>query len=420
MAKKKASKSESATIKDTIETLEADATPIDSVDMSEGEISKDVSLNDTETPPEPEDEITQDILENAAPEGEAQEDMPSEADRDTSQTDSMTSRPAETESSFLPMIMGGAAAGAIGFAAAYFGLANQPLDGIEMLDTRLSQVETSIGTQTTELGALIGQVEGLSTPDLTPVETQLDDFSSGIKDLGHRLDTAISTMNTLDTRLTGLEKAPVTDGASEAAIAAYEKELKAASEDIAQQRADLEKLVSEAIGTKGAAEEAALAAEKRAGLSRVLSALDSGTPFDGAVADLQTAGVDVPDALAQVAGTGVGSAADLQESFPEVARAALAKARQTTTQDGDTDGGLSGFLRTQLGARSLEPREGNDPDAVLSRAEAAIREGRLTDALSEIDVLPDEAKAELADWAIQATARLDAVRAAQSLSEALN
>uniref|UniRef100_UPI0037C662F9 COG4223 family protein n=1 Tax=Roseovarius salis TaxID=3376063 RepID=UPI0037C662F9 len=101
------------------------------------------------------------------------------------------------------------------------------------------------------------------------------------------------------------------------------------------------------------------------------------------------------------------------------ARAALAAARDAAAREGDT-GGLTGFLRTQLGVRSLEPREGDDPDAVLSRAEAAVGQGRLTDALAEIETLPDVARAELEDWTQRARQRLDAVAAARELSEELN
>jgi len=157
---------------------------------------------------------------------------------------------------------------------------------------------------------------------------------------------------------------------------------------------------------------------RRAGISRLLSALESGAPFEGALADLQEAGAEVPEALTAVAATGVTPVTDLQQYFPDAARAALAIARST---DGASDGsgGFTSFLRTQLGARSLEPREGNDPDAILSRAEAATREGRLSDALSEIEALPDDAKAEFSAWSERATERLNALRAAQDLSEAL-
>ena len=81
---------------------------------------------------------------------------------------------------------------------------------------------------------------------------------------------------------------------------------------------------------------------------------------------------------------------------------------------------MTSFLRSQLGARSLVPREGNDPDAVLSRVEAAAREGRMSDALAEVEALPEEGRAELAEWVSQVQSRQEAVSAAHELSAALN
>jgi hypothetical protein len=77
-------------------------------------------------------------------------------------------------------------------------------------------------------------------------------------------------------------------------------------------------------------------------------------------------------------------------------------------------------LRAQLGVRSLEPREGDDTDAILSRAEAALAGGRLGDALAEIETLPEAARAATSDWAARATARHDALAAAEELSAQLN
>jgi hypothetical protein len=70
--------------------------------------------------------------------------------------------------------------------------------------------------------------------------------------------------------------------------------------------------------------------------------------------------------------------------------------------------------------RSLLPREGDDPDAVLSRVEAAVGDGRLSDALAEIELLPDVAKDKLSDWAAQVTRRKEAVAAAEALADTLN
>ncbi|WP_338549651.1 COG4223 family protein [Roseovarius phycicola] len=324
----------------------------------------------------------------------------------------------ETESSFLPMALGGVAAGAIGFAAAFFGLAQQPDTDGAALSQKIQQIETSVGEQGETVNALTEKLDDVSAPDFSSFEGRLDEVQSALSGLLTRLETTEATLNAIDTRLTTLEKRPVTEGASQEAVAAYERELEAAAADIAQQRADLESLIASAIDTEDAAEEASKAAMRRASISRVLSALESGAPFDGALADLREAGADVPDVLSEVAGTGVTPFSELQQSFPEAARAALAIARATEGA-AEGSGGLTGFLRTQLGARSLEPREGNDADAILSRAEAATRDGRLSDALSEIDALPDDAKAEFSAWSAQATERLNALRAAQDLSEAL-
>lgn len=324
----------------------------------------------------------------------------------------------ETESSFVPMALGGVAAGAIGFAAAFFGLAQQPDTEGATLSQKIQQIETSIGEQGETVNEIAEKLDDVSAPDFSSFEGRLDEVQFSLSGLLTRLETTEATLNAIDTRLTTLEKRPVTEGASQEAVAAYERELEAAAADIAQQRADLESLIASALDTEDAAEEASKAAMRRAGVSRVLSALESGAPFDGALADLREAGADVPDVLSDVAGTGVTPFSELQQSFPEAARAALAIARATEGA-AEGSGGLTGFLRTQLGARSLEPREGNDADAILSRAEAATRDGRLSDALSEIDALPDDAKAEFSAWSAQATERLNALRAAQDLSEAL-
>ncbi len=318
----------------------------------------------------------------------------------------------DTEGSFLPMMLGGIAAGAVGFAAAFFGIADKPDPAIPAIASQIESLQSVVDENRLSLDSIAQTVDSEDTPSMAAIE----ELQASISELTSRLGSTEEVLNNIDTRLTTLEKRPVTEGASDEAVAAYERELKAAKEDFAHQRAALEELIANAVNTEEAAEDAADAAMRRAGISRVLSALESGAPFDAAVADLQTAGAEVPEELSNVSSQGVTTTAELQQAFPEAARAALAAARRTQGgSEGET--GFSGFLRDKLGVRSLEPREGNDPDAILSRAEAATREGRLSDALSEIDSLPEAAKAELADWVSEANGRLEALRAAQSLSE---
>lgn len=334
------------------------------------------------------------------------------------QSSEQPSEPQKGESSFLPLALGGIAAGAIGFAAAFFGLAQKPDPELAAVSEQIQQIEATVGQQSSAIAGIAEDVQVLSVPDMSAIEGRLDEVRASVSTLLARLDNADTLLDAIDKRLTTLEKRPVTEGASQEAVDAYERELKAAAADFARQREELEALIASALETEDEAEEASKAAMRRAGVSRILSALESGAPFEGALADLREAGVEIPEALSAIADTGVTTATDLQEAFPDAARSALAVAR-TSDSAAEGSGGFSAFLRNQLGARSLEPREGDDPDAVLSRAEAATREGRVSDALSEIDTLPEEAKAEFSSWIDQATDRLNALRAAQELSETL-
>ncbi len=68
----------------------------------------------------------------------------------------------------------------------------------------------------------------------------------------------------------------------------------------------------------------------------------------------------------------------------------------------------------------MEPRAGDDPDAVLSRAEAALTAGQLAQALEEIAALPEPALAAMADWTARARQRVSALEAVETLAQSLN
>jgi hypothetical protein len=87
---------------------------------------------------------------------------------------------------------------------------------------------------------------------------------------------------------------------------------------------------------------------------------------------------------------------------------------------GEAEGGFVSFFRDQFDVRSVAPKEGNSTDAILSRAEASLRLGRLTDTLAEINALPVVARIPLSDWIGLAEARADALSAAATLSTFLN
>jgi hypothetical protein len=86
---------------------------------------------------------------------------------------------------------------------------------------------------------------------------------------------------------------------------------------------------------------------------------------------------------------------------------------------GDGREAIAKATKAQLGLRTLTPREGDDPDAVLSLAQAALDGGDVAAALSELDALPASGQAEMADWRATAQARVDAIAAAGDLAQTL-
>ena len=81
---------------------------------------------------------------------------------------------------------------------------------------------------------------------------------------------------------------------------------------------------------------------------------------------------------------------------------------------------LHAFLQSQVGGRSLEPQEGDSADAVLSRAEAALREGDLAATVAELSGLPEEALEMMADWTASAQTRIAALEAMDAFAAALD
>ncbi len=242
-------------------------------------------------------------------------------------------------------------------------------------------------------------------------------------------------------RLSALEKRPAAGGAvSASALEAFERELAGlraaldqnrsagagAAEDIAAVAKAAEDRIAaaEAAAAKRAAKRAAEVAEAarnaaaRAAHSHLLAAFSTGTSLERPLADLIAAGVTVPPDIVAKAGS-VQTRKALEESFPEAARAALAAALRTEATGAGPMERIGAFLRTQTGARSLEPLAGGGADAVLSRAEAALRAGNLAEALGELAALPTDGQAAMAGWSAAAEARLAVAAALVGLAPAL-
>lgn len=332
---------------------------------------------------------------------------------------------------FGAAFFGGVVAAGLGFVAGNTGLLDSVLPGGADDGAAVQALNEQLASQGAELAELKSAIGAIALPDVSGLESGLSGVTGKVDGLSGELAALVSAMadlkgavTPLDQRLTELEKRPVAEGMSEAAVAAYERELEAMKEAVVTQRQEMEAMIAETRAMEAAAREleAKAAADtqrsaNRATITRIRSELDTGAPFSGLLAELQTGGVEVPAALAAVADNGAVTMAALRDTFPEAARDALSAARAGSAEG---DRSITGFLQRQLGARSVQPRDGDDPDAVLSRAEAALITGDLTAALTEIKALPAPAQEHLNDWVGLAALRVAAIEAVNSLAQDQN
>ncbi len=275
-------------------------------------------------------------------------------------------------------------------------------------DTATDDVAGKLAEQSDRITALDARIDAIpGAPDTSGIETGQADMAAQIADLSDQVSALTARLSDIEEQPTG----PSGDAVTTGQLTELRRTLKAQGDQVAR-------LVSEAEQRDDAARASAQQDLRRAALTRIRTALDTGTPFAPALGDLERAGMAAPDALQEVAEAGAPTQSALQEAFAPAARAALAKARKSGDEEGTS--GVWSFMSGQLGVRSLERREGPGTDAVLSRAEDDLRQGNLQAALTEVEALPDPALAELSDWAESARARMQAIAAYDALAAKLN
>ncbi|MEL6914430.1 MAG: hypothetical protein AAFP13_07995 [Pseudomonadota bacterium] len=307
----------------------------------------------------------------------------------------------------LSVVVGGALAALLGFVVAQVVPEGWPM-------TPDTGVTDALADADAELAAVVA--DKLDPAALDPLATQLSDIAARLDALSAE---AAAGREALESRIAALEDRPIVDLSTLDNSEAVEAELSALRAEIAAVSAEAQRQIeaarSEASILEQNAAEAADAAARRAALSRVLAALDSGVPYEATLTEFaEISGGEIPAALTAAAVDGVPTLSALQEEFPPLARQALAAMRAENAGGENT---MGNFFRNQFGVRSLSPQDGDTPDAVLSRIEGALTEGRLGDALAEIDTLPESGAAVLAFWVARAESRLAAFRAADALTQ---
>lgn len=306
----------------------------------------------------------------------------------------------------LGLVAGGALAAGAGFGLArYVVPEGWPLASTNALEAKLAE-------QSTQLEALKAELTQAATALATlPAEDRVAKLEQALAKVQSAPAAAVDEgrLTDLESRLAELEARPVGQNAAILAPSA-------ADETAAKAR--LAEVEAQAAKVQADAEALAKSTMLKAALGKVQTAVDSGQPFAAALAELQTTGQTVPEALQAAAAEGVPSLKSLQQSFPDAARLALDAALRANMGETTTDR-LTSFLRTQTGVRSLTPQEGTDPDAVLSRAEAALAADDLATTFTELAALPPEAQAAMTDWVAQAQSRVQALDSLATLAAAL-
>ncbi|MTD99861.1 hypothetical protein GIY56_06155 [Paracoccus sp. YIM 132242] len=325
---------------------------------------------------------------------------------------------------FWPVVLGGVVAAGLGSAATIWALPHLPAGWLppqpaaqpaeapqvdvaairsEAVSAARAATAEQIDALRAELAAAPDQPEapaGPSAEDLAALRQQIDQQAAQIGELSARPQIAPELAARVQTLA---DQADTLEQQLQTAAQAAQAQINAAQ--------------AEAQQLQEAAAETTRRAEAVAAIAALQTALDRGVTPDQARQTLEGAGIETPEALTRE----VPSLDSLQASFPEAARAALRASLQQDSAAGN--GSLFGnFIRAQTGARSVEPREGTDPDAVLSRADAAVQEGRIADALTEVEALPDDARAApaMAEWLTGATTYRDAQAALSDLSAPSN
>lgn len=272
----------------------------------------------------------------------------------------------------------------------------------------------ALQAQRDKLDALERAVAELAARPAVPVAA--GEPGEGSEELQALLGDLTARLSAQQARIDELAARPVVDeGAAErmqsvvAQAQTLQSQITAAAEAAEQRIAAAE---SQAAALEESTEAANRRARAAAAAAALQAAINTGGARDKALSDLQAAGVEPPAVL-----TGdVPMLEQLRAEFPIAAREGLAAALKAGSANDGALGTIGNFLRVQTGARSVEPREGNDPDAVLSRADAAVKAGDIPGALTEIGALPQAGQDAMAGWTARAQNWVDANAALSALA----
>ena len=322
----------------------------------------------------------------------------------------------QKSSGVVPFIVAGFVCAGLGFGAAILSQPSNPIwpvhpDVAQFRDETTGQI-TGIDTRLNALEGRLTDVDQRAVGDV--FQADLDELTTSYD---QRFLEIASRLENFDKRLAALEKSTIESAIPDELVTQYQDEVKRLKETLEAQRESLQQFMSETAETANEVTQRAKDTVARGILALIRAAIDAGGPFDTAIKEFdEQVGQALPNQLRSLAEEGVQTYQELRDSFAEVARSALNAARDELNES-EGFAGIGNYLRKQFQARSVKPKAGDDADAVLSRAEQALRENDLNGALNELDALPDAARDQMQPWIDQARERQDALEQLDILSQ---
>lgn len=289
--------------------------------------------------------------------------------------------------------------------------ADSPLTGVE---EDIIALKAALETQSTAMSERLATTEAALAEALAGMEAARVRLAENLAETGGEISAATSELIArYGAEIDGLKEQVQTQiEASDGLKARLEEVSDAATEQLSAARDKVTELSQDAV-------EAARNIDMTLAAERLKVAVETGKEYASVLAIIAgEAAVEIPKSLMEGADDGVAPMLELQQSFPDAARRALKASVQTEAGDGLV-GKLTAFLKSQLGPRSLEEKEGDDPDAILSRAEAALSRNDLRQAVELVRQLPEAGVAEMATWLGAADRRLEVQTALDELTEIL-
>ena len=281
---------------------------------------------------------------------------------------------------------------------------------LEAIGSRLSAIERSPDAISKDVEEEVNwstEIELLLAND-RELESKLDGLQSGIAGLlsvPGEIEKIRARIREVETDVDALAGTAAEVPESKL-ISAFDQKSRALEEElmrIKEQSASEFAVVRQEIDALDSEFRSALdSAASRITYSRVFDAIYSGRSYSAFLDEIDWVQPKESETLAQYAELGVKSLEELEDLFLRSARETL----KSSQAGSDSEQGVTSFLKSLVVVRSLSPQEGNDVGSVLSRAEAALNDGRLRASLELVSSLPESSRQSMKDWSDAATSRL--------------